>query len=198
MITIGVLALQGDFLEHLEILREIGVNAKPVKKSEDLSGTDALIIPGGESTTIGTLMKVRNLIEPVIKLAESGVPILGTCAGAVLMAKKVVDRVVGETGQVTLGLMDISVVRNVFGRQKNSFITDVEVEGMGIVKAAFIRAPGIIDAWGSARIIGYVDHPAVGRIGAAALQGNLVAVTFHPEITGDKKVYQYLISKIVK
>ncbi|MEM0045751.1 MAG: pyridoxal 5'-phosphate synthase glutaminase subunit PdxT, partial [Desulfurococcaceae archaeon] len=131
MVTIGVLALQGDFLEHLEILREIGVNAKPVKKSEDLSGTDALVIPGGESTTIGTLMKVRNLIEPVIKLAESGVPILGTCAGAVLMAKKVVDRVVGETGQVTLGLMDISVVRNVFGRQKNSFITDVEVEGMG-------------------------------------------------------------------
>ncbi|MEM1850339.1 MAG: pyridoxal 5'-phosphate synthase glutaminase subunit PdxT, partial [Desulfurococcaceae archaeon] len=133
MVTIGVLALQGDFLEHLEILREIGVNAKPIKKSEDLSGTDALVIPGGESTTIGTLMKVRNLIEPVIKLAESDVPILGTCAGAVLMAKKVVDRVVGETGQVTLGLMDISVVRNVFGRQKNSFITDVEVEGMGIV-----------------------------------------------------------------
>lgn len=198
MITVGVLALQGDFLEHLEILRETGVSAKPVKKPEDLGDIDALIIPGGESTTIGTLMKIRNLIEPVVKLAENGTPILGTCAGAVLMAKKVVDRVVGETGQVTLGLMDISVVRNIFGRQKNSFVTDLEVEEIGVVKAAFIRAPGIVSAWGSARIIGYIEHPVAGRVGAAASQGNLVAVTFHPEITGDKKIYQHLISKITK
>ncbi|MEM1618594.1 MAG: pyridoxal 5'-phosphate synthase glutaminase subunit PdxT [Desulfurococcaceae archaeon] len=196
MVVVGVLALQGDFLEHLEILRELGVETKTVKKPEDLSAVSALIIPGGESTTIGSLLAIIGLGDHLVKHIENGLPVMGTCAGAILLARKVVDRVVGETGQYTLKVMNISIVRNIFGRQRNSFIADVEVENVGIVKAAFIRAPGIVDAWTPARITGYVDHPAVGRVGAVAEQNNMLALTFHPEITGDKKIYQYFISKI--
>jgi 5'-phosphate synthase pdxT subunit len=125
-------------------LKEIE-NVKPiiVKKSDDLLDIDALIIPGGESTTIGDLIFYRKLDEKIIKFASEGKPILGTCAGAILLAKKVIDRVVGETGQKTLGLMNITIVRNIFGRQKDSFITDVETK-IGKLKVAFIRAPGIM------------------------------------------------------
>lgn len=197
MVKIGILSLQGDFLEHYQILREIN-NVEPVyvKKPEDLSKINALIIPGGESTTIGMLIDLKGFAEPIKKLAEDNIPILGVCAGAVLLASSVIDRFVGETNQPLLNLMNISVVRNIYGRQKNSFITDVHIEGIGVVKAAFIRAPGIIDAWGSARIIGYIEHPVVNKIGVAAVQDNLMAITFHPEITGDKKIYEYLVEKI--
>jgi 5'-phosphate synthase pdxT subunit len=185
-------------LEHIQLLKEIE-NVKPVvvKKSEDFLNIDALIIPGGESTTIGDLIFYRKLDEKIIKFANEGKPILGTCAGAILLAKKVMDRVVGETGQKTLGLMNITVVRNIFGRQKDSFITDVETK-IGRLRVAFIRAPGIIDAQLPAEIIGYIDHYATGRIGVLAIQDNLIAATFHPEITGEKALYQYIISMIKK
>ncbi|MEM2079009.1 MAG: pyridoxal 5'-phosphate synthase glutaminase subunit PdxT [Thermosphaera sp.] len=192
----GVLALQGDFLEHSEILRELGAEARTVKKPEDLSVVDGLIIPGGESTTIGSLLAIKGLNDHLVKHIENGLPVMGTCAGAILLARRVVDRVVGETGQHTLKVMNVSIVRNVFGRQKNSFIANVEVENVGVVRAAFIRAPGIVEAWAPARITGYVDHPVVGRIGAVAEQNNILALAFHPEITGDKRIYQYFISKI--
>ncbi|MEM3982783.1 MAG: pyridoxal 5'-phosphate synthase glutaminase subunit PdxT [Thermofilum sp.] len=192
----GVLALQGDFLEHLEILRELGLETKIVKKPEDLSAVNALIIPGGESTTIGSLLAIKGLGEHLAKHIENGLPVMGTCAGAILLARKVVDRVVGETNQYTLRVMNVGIVRNIFGRQRNSFITNVEVENVGVVRAAFIRAPGIVEAWAPARITGYVEHPAVGRVGAVAEQNNMLALTFHPEITGDKKIYQYFVSKI--
>jgi 5'-phosphate synthase pdxT subunit len=198
MVKVGVLAVQGDFLEHLEILREAGVESVYVKKVDDLYKIDALIIPGGESTTIGSLINFRNLAEPIIRLADSGVPIMGVCAGAITLAKKVVDRVVGETNQFTLGLMNISVIRNIFGRQKNSFRTRVHIENIGEIDAAFIRAPGIIDAWEPAKIIGYIDHPTTGRVGVAAVQNNLIAITFHPEITGDTKIYNFLLKMIKK
>lgn len=190
---IGILALQGDFLEHAEILRDLGVEAIYVKNPVDLRGVDGIIIPGGESTTIGTLIQLRGLSEPLRELARSGTPLMGTCAGAILLAKKVVDRVVGETGQYTLELMDIRVVRNAFGRQKNSFIARVNLEGIGEVEGVFIRAPAIIETWGSARILGYVEHPASGKVGVAAQQDNMLALTFHPEISGDVKVYKYFI-----
>lgn len=198
MIKVGILALQGDFLEHAEILRELGVEVVYVKKQSDLNNIDALIIPGGESTTIGSLLVQRGLAEPIVKLAEKGTPIMGTCAGAILLAKRVVDRVVGDTGQFTLGLMDIGVVRNIFGRQRNSFVAEINLEGIGTVKAAFIRAPGIVEAWGSAKIVGYLEHPVVGKVGAAAVQNNMLALTFHPEITSEKRVYQYLLTRIAK
>ncbi|MDT7892324.1 MAG: pyridoxal 5'-phosphate synthase glutaminase subunit PdxT [Thermoproteota archaeon] len=195
---IGVLSLQGDFLEHIQLLKEIE-NVKPVivKKSEDLLDIDALIIPGGESTTIGDMIFYKKLDEPIRNFAREGKPILGTCAGAILLAKKVSDKVVGETNQRTLELMKITVLRNVFGRQKDSFIINVETK-IGKLKAAFIRAPGIIDAQPPAEIIGYIDHPATGKIGILAIQDNLIAATFHPEITGEKILYQYIITLIKK
>ncbi|MEM0233490.1 MAG: pyridoxal 5'-phosphate synthase glutaminase subunit PdxT [Candidatus Nezhaarchaeales archaeon] len=196
MVVVGVPALQGDFLEHLEILRELGVETRIVKKPEDLSVVNGLIIPGGESTTIGSLLTIKGLNDHLVKHIENGLPVMGTCAGAILLAQKVVDRVVGETGQYTLKVMNMSIIRNIFGRQKNSFIADVEVENVGVVRAAFIRAPGIVEAWTPARITGYIEHPAVGRVGAVAEQNNMLALTFHPEITGDKRIYQYFVSKI--
>ncbi|MCS7106549.1 MAG: pyridoxal 5'-phosphate synthase glutaminase subunit PdxT [Acidilobaceae archaeon] len=196
MVTVGVLALQGDVLEHLQLLEELGVRAKAVKRPRDLAGVEGLVIPGGESTTIGGLLIASGLVEPIRELAEKGVPILGTCAGAILLASRVKDRVVGETSQPLLGLMDIAVVRNAFGRQRESFIAELEVERVGRLKVAFIRAPAIAEAWGRSRITGYVDHPELGRVGAAAEQGNMIAVTFHPEITGERRLHQYFVERI--
>jgi 5'-phosphate synthase pdxT subunit len=193
-VKIGVLALQGDHLEHAQLLKELGVEAVYVKRSEQLREVKALIIPGGESTTIGNLIPQMGLSQAIVEYAEEGNPVLGTCAGAIILAKKVIDRVVGETGQFTLGLMNIAVTRNAFGRQNESFEATVYVEGIGEVRAAFIRAPVISDAWSPAKITGYIDHPAIGRVGVAAEQGSLIAISFHPEITGDKKIYEYLIS----
>lgn len=191
---IGVLALQGDYLEHAQLLKELGVEAVYVKRSEQLREIKALIIPGGESTTIGNLIPQMGLSQAIVKYAEEGNPVLGTCAGAIILAKKVIDRVVGETGQFTLGLMNVAVTRNAFGRQNESFEATVYIEDIGEVRAAFIRAPVISDAWSPAKITGYIDHPAIGRVGVAAKQGSLIAISFHPEITGDKKMYEYLIS----
>lgn len=191
---IGVLALQGDYLEHAQLLKELGVEAVYVKRSGQLREIKALIIPGGESTTIGNLISQMGLSQAIVKYAEEGNPVLGTCAGAIILAKKVIDRVVGETGQFTLGLMNVAVTRNAFGRQNESFEATVYVEDIGKVRAAFIRAPVISDAWSPAKITGYIDHPAIGRVGVAAKQGSLIAISFHPEITGDKQIYEYLIS----
>ena len=195
---IGVLALQGDYLEHAQLLKELGVEAVYIKRSEQLREVKALIIPGGESTTIGNLISQMGLSQAIMKYAEEGNPVVGTCAGAIILAKKVIDRVVGETGQPTLGLMNIAVTRNAFGRQNESFEATVYVEDIGEVRAAFIRAPVISDAWSPARITGYIDHPAIGRVGVAAKQGSLIAVSFHPEITGDMKIYEYIISLVKK
>lgn len=195
---IGVLALQGDYLEHAQLLKELGVEAVYIKRSEQLREVKALIIPGGESTTIGNLISQKGLSQAIMKYAEEGNPVVGTCAGAIILAKKVVDRAVGETGQPTLGLMNIAVTRNAFGRQNESFEATVYVEDIGEVRAAFIRAPVISDAWSPARITGYIDHPAIGRVGVAAKQGSLIVVSFHPEITGDMKIYEYIISLVKK
>ncbi|MCX8196408.1 MAG: pyridoxal 5'-phosphate synthase glutaminase subunit PdxT [Acidilobaceae archaeon] len=196
MVTVGVLALQGDVLEHLEILRELGASSKLVKRPQDLQGIDGIIIPGGESTTIGELVKASGLLEPLREMIEKGLPTLGTCAGAILLAKRVRDRVVGETSQPLLGVMDIGVLRNAFGRQRESFVAEVELEGIGRMRVAFIRAPIIEEAWGRSRMIGYVDHPQLGKAGAAAVQDNAIAVTFHPEITGERRLHEHLLERI--
>ncbi|MEM5822820.1 MAG: pyridoxal 5'-phosphate synthase glutaminase subunit PdxT [Ignisphaera sp.] len=198
MVVVGILAVQGDYLEHAEILKEMNIEVKYIKRAEDLNSINALIIPGGESTTIGSILKYRSLGETIARQVENGLPVMGTCAGAIILASKVVDRVVGETNQYTLKLMNTRVVRNVFGRQRNSFTTKIDIENIGTVEAAFIRAPGIVDAWSPARITGYLNHPFVGRVGVAAEQETILALTFHPEITGDKKVYEYFISKAMR
>ncbi|MEM0362076.1 MAG: pyridoxal 5'-phosphate synthase glutaminase subunit PdxT [Sulfolobales archaeon] len=196
MVVIGVLALQGDFLEHIQLLSEIpGTTAKAVKSAEDLSSIDALIIPGGESTTIGRLITYKGLDVGIKDFVISGRPLMGVCAGAIIIAKKVIDRVVGETKQPLLNLMNIKVLRNAFGRQKDSFETEVEVEGIGNMRAVFIRGPAILEAWNDAKIVGFVNHPDVGRVGAVAVEKNLIAVAFHPELTGDVRLYKYLVGE---
>jgi 5'-phosphate synthase pdxT subunit len=198
LVRVGVLALQGDFLEHVQILRELdGVKPVAVKRVDDLSSVDALIIPGGESTTIGSLIVARGLADKIASLAESGTPIMGTCAGAVLLAKSVSDKTVGPTDQFTLKLMNIEVVRNAYGRQRESFIADVDIDEIGRVRAAFIRAPEIKNAWPPARITGFIDYPGMGRVGVSAQQDSMLALAFHPEITGEKKVYEYFL-RLVK
>lgn len=196
-LRVGVLALQGDFLEHSQILRELGAEPVLVKRARDLS-VDALIIPGGESTTIGSLLRAEGLGDRVRELAERGLPVMGTCAGAVVLAKKVSDRVVGETEQYTLSLMNVEVLRNAFGRQRHSFVAEVEVEGVGRVRGAFIRAPALKGAWPPARVTGYLEHPEAGRVGVAAEQGSLLALSFHPEVTGEKRVYEYFLRAVKK
>ncbi len=195
MVTVGVLGLQGDFLEHVQILKGMeGVEARIVKTERDLKGLDALILPGGESTTIGRLMERTGLREAVAEAVRGGMPVLGTCAGLILLAKRVKDRVVGEVDQPTLALMDISVIRNGFGRQRESFEAEVHIKDMGKVPGVFIRAPIIDDLWGKAEAIGSIQHPVIGNVIVAARQENMVGVAFHPEIGDDPKVHKMLIS----
>ncbi len=198
VVSVGILALQGDFLEHAEILKELNATPVYIKKHSDLEKVDALIIPGGESTTIGKLIEYKNLGPHIQRFVDEGKPVMGTCAGAIILAKEVRDRVVGITNQFTLKLMDISILRNAFGRQRESFETTLWIDGLGEVRAAFIRAPAILNAWNNAKIIGYVEHPAIGKAGAAAIQNNMLALTFHPEITQEKKVYSYFLNLIKK
>ncbi|AAL64458.1 pyridoxal 5'-phosphate synthase glutaminase subunit PdxT [Pyrobaculum aerophilum] len=186
---IGVLALQGDVEEHANAFKEAGrevgvdVDVVEVKKPGDLKDIKALAIPGGESTTIGRLAKRTGLLDAVKKAIEGGVPALGTCAGAIFMAKEVKDAVVGATGQPVLGVMDIAVVRNAFGRQRESFEAEVVLENLGKLKAVFIRAPAFVRAWGSAKLLAPLRHNQLGLVYAAAVQNNMVATAFHPELT---------------
>ena len=186
---VGVLALQGDVEEHERAFRAaaeelgVGVEVVRVKEAGQLRDIKALAIPGGESTAIGSLARRVRLLDELKGAIEGGLPTLGTCAGAIFMAKEVRDSVVGETKQPILGVMDIAVLRNAFGRQADSFEADLSVEGLGVVRAVFIRAPAITKAWGSAKPLAYVDHPKLGRAIAAAQEGAMFATAFHPELT---------------
>ena len=186
---IGVLALQGDFAEHLSILRQIGVHAVEVRLPHQLADLDGLIIPGGESTTIGKLAVAYGLIEPLRQFGRTKA-IWGTCAGAIFLSKDV------RRQQPLLELMDITVERNAFGRQVASFETDVEVpalaqidSGTGPYHAIFIRAPLIDSVQGTALVLASLPD---GRI-VAAEQGRLLATSFHPELTGDDRFHRYFL-----
>lgn len=184
---IGVLALQGAFVEHSAQLRLLNVEAYPVRLPPDLDGLDGLIIPGGESTSIGKLMKEYDLMAPLRGLAQEGFPIMGTCAGMILLAKRVSD-----LSLETLVAMDLEVRRNVFGRQVDSFETDLEIPVIGEspFHAVFIRAPSIERVGdGVAVLAGLPDGT-----GVAARQGNMVALAFHPELTNDLRVHAYFLS----
>lgn len=183
MTTIGVLALQGDFAEHARLLNEAGAAVREVRLPTQLEGLDGIIIPGGESTTIARLLDAYNLLTPLQQLAAGGFPIWGTCAGAIILAKRApgLDR-------PNIGALDIGVERNAFGRQIDSFETDLTIPALGDepFHAVFIRAPVITDAGPGVEILAALED---GRI-VAARGGNLMATSFHPELTGDCRFHR--------
>lgn len=180
--TIGVLALQGDFAEHIAALEGIGVRAVEVRLPAQLAQIDALIIPGGESTTITRLLDIYDLREPIRRLGADGLPIWGTCAGAIVLAKQATD-----LDRPNLALMDIDVRRNAFGRQVDSFEADIRVEKLGDAPfhAVFIRAPVIERAGARAEVLARLDDGTI----VAALQDRLLATSFHPELTDDPRFH---------
>ncbi|MCC7103532.1 MAG: pyridoxal 5'-phosphate synthase glutaminase subunit PdxT [Chloroflexi bacterium] len=185
---IGVLALQGDFAEHLAMLRSLGVEAVEVRTAAQLADLDGLIIPGGESTTIGKLAVTFGLIEPLRARIESGLPVLATCAGLILLASDV------GTSQPLIGVMDVAVERNAFGRQLQSFETDLEVAGLGDrpMRAVFIRAPAIRSAGPDVEVLASLPD---GRI-VAAQQGPLIVAAFHPELSGDTRLHERFLEVV--
>jgi 5'-phosphate synthase pdxT subunit len=183
---IGVLAAQGAFVEHIDILHQLKVEAKPVRLPGELAGLDGLIIPGGESTSISKLMLTYHLMDEVRNLAQNGLPVFGTCAGMILLAGKI-----AESDVVPLGLMDIVVGRNAFGRQRESFEAELLIPSLGEkpFPAVFIRAPVIREVNGKAEVLARLaDGTAV-----AARQGRLVVSAFHPELTSDLRFHQYFL-----
>lgn len=199
---IGVLALQGDYMDHVEITRKALQTKKVsggvvlVKDKDSLKSIDAIIIPGGESTVIGRLLERTGMLEELGSIIAGGLPALGTCAGAILMAKKVRDKVAGEVKQPIMGVMSIGVLRNAFGRQRESFEMELEVGGYGRIRAAFIRAPAIVELWGDARELSWFEHPEIGRVAALAVEGSMIASVFHPEITGETLLHEILIDMV--
>ena len=187
--TVGVLALQGDVREHVHALEAVGATARPVKRLADLSGLDGIVLPGGESTTMGRLLGIFDLLDPLRALLADGLPAYGTCAGMILLAAEVVD---GRPGQELLGGLDITVRRNAFGSQVESFESDLDVEGVGDVHGVFIRAPWVERAGPSVQVLARVgEHPVAVR------QGHLLATSFHPELTGDTRMHELFVRRLV-
>lgn len=186
--AIGVLALQGDFREHKHMLERIGAEVVEVRQPKHLERVDRLIIPGGESTTIGKLMVLYKLLEPVRERAREGMPLWGTCAGAILMAKRIAD---GKPDQPNLGLMDIMARRNAFGRQLDSFEADLRIDQLGEepLHTVFIRAPSLEQPGANVEVLAALED---GRI-VAAQQGRLLASAFHPELTNDDRMHRYFL-----
>jgi pyridoxal 5'-phosphate synthase pdxT subunit len=178
----GVLALQGDFREHARMFAEAGATPVLVRTADDLSSVGCLSIPGGESTAISKLARAHDLVEPIRSRAYEEIPIFGTCAGMIVMAREV------EGGEPLLSLLDIQVHRNAYGRQVDSFESDVDVEGVGPVRAVFIRAPRVGRIGETVEVLAeHGGHPVVVR------QGNLLAASFHPEMAGDPRLHALLL-----
>ncbi|WP_275580368.1 pyridoxal 5'-phosphate synthase glutaminase subunit PdxT [Chryseomicrobium aureum] len=183
---IGVLALQGAVREHVLSIEESGATAVQVKRLEDLEGLDALVLPGGESTTMRKLLDRYELLEPIRKLAEEGIPMFGTCAGLILLARNVVGQ------ESHLGVMDVTVERNSFGRQVDSFEIDLYIVGFGeSFPAVFIRAPHIVEVGKSVEVLAKHD----GRI-VLARDGNFLGCSFHPELTEDHRLMRYFVKLV--
>ena len=187
--TVGVLALQGDVREHVSALEQAGATAVPVKRLADLEGLDGIVLPGGESTTMGKLLTLFDLLGPLQERLRDGLPAYGTCAGMILLASEVLD---GRHDQQLLGGLDITVRRNAFGSQVHSFEQDVDVEGVGTVHGVFIRAPWVERAGPSVEVLARVgEHPVAVR------QGSLMATSFHPELTGDARMHAFFVGTMV-
>lgn len=193
--TIGVLALQGDVREHVAALEHEGATAVGVRRPRELDAVDALVVPGGESTTMDKLLRAFDLHEPVRERLREGMPAYGSCAGMILLADRILG---GIEGQQTLGGVDITVRRNAFGRQVDSFETDLVIDGVDDsaqdpVHAVFIRAPWVEEVGPGASVVGRVEEgPAAGRI-VAVRQGPLLVTSFHPEVTGDTRVHRLFV-----
>lgn len=187
-ITIGVLALQGAFQRHIEVLGRCGVNAISVRTADELAQVSGLIIPGGESTTVGKLMARYGLDKQIAEAAHQGMPVYGTCTGLILLAKEIVG-----SDQPRLGLMDVTVLRNAFGRQVDSFETDIDIDEIGPppMRAVFIRAPYVVEVRNVARVLARCD----GKI-VLVRQGNLLGGAFHPELTDDSRLHEYFIGMV--
>lgn len=184
--TVAVLALQGAFLEHEKMLEKLGADWFEIRQPRDLDRPfDGLILPGGESTTMGKLLRDLNLYEPLRAKIQGGLPVYGTCAGLILLAETV------DGGIPCFATMDIAVKRNAYGRQLGSFYTEAEFQGLGKVPMTFIRAPYIAAAGPKARVLAEVD----GRI-VAARQGNQLVTAFHPELSDDLSVHQYFLDML--
>jgi pyridoxal 5'-phosphate synthase pdxT subunit len=177
-VKVGVLALQGGFEAHAKTLRQLGADAREVRTAEDLDGLDALVIPGGESTTITLGLERESLTEPLLEFVRSGKPVLGTCAGMIMLDRD------------HLGVLDIAVRRNAFGRQLASFETELTFEGAPL-EAVFIRAPWVEEVGPGVEVLAEVDgHPVAVR------QGNILAVAFHPELTDETRLHEWLVDRV--
>jgi 5'-phosphate synthase pdxT subunit len=184
---IGVLCLQGDFREHLQVFADLGIPTVRVRKPSDLKGISGLVIPGGESTVIDKLSQIYELRDPIVKLIESGLPVFGTCAGLILLSDRLVD---GTTTQQTFGGLDVAVQRNAFGSQVDSFEYEINFYGLAEpVKAAFIRAPIVVEVGEGVQVLAKLED---GRI-VAVRQANLLGISFHPEVTGDSAVHEFFL-----
>ena len=177
--TVGVLALQGDFEAHAKVLRELGATPREVRTAAELAGLDALVIPGGESTTMSLSIERENLAAPLTDLINSGIPTLGTCAGLIMLDRD------------HLGVLDVTTKRNAFGRQLNSFEADLDVEGVGRLRAVFIRAPWVEEAGDDVDVLAEIDGHVV-----AVRQGNILGVAFHPELAGDTRLHDFLLEGV--
>jgi pyridoxal 5'-phosphate synthase pdxT subunit len=190
--VIGVLALQGDVAEHLRALGEAGARGVAVRRPGELDEVDGLIIPGGESTTMWKLTVIFELVDPLRKRLGSGLPVFGSCAGMIMLADRLTDR---ASGQETLGGIDIGVRRNAFGRQVDSFESDIPLRGIGgpDFRAVFIRAPWVEEAGPGVEILG--TEPRTGRI-VAVRQGPALATAFHPELTPDRRIHEFFVDMV--
>jgi 5'-phosphate synthase pdxT subunit len=186
VVKVGVLALQGDVREHVRVLEAAGAVPVEVRTPAQLGDVQALVIPGGESTTIGKLARAYELVEPIRRRADEGMPVLGTCAGMIVMAERVIH------GEPLLELLDVTVRRNAYGRQVDSFEVDVEVEGIDHpVRGVFIRAPWIEEIGTGVEVLGEHDgRPVVLR------QGRLLAASFHPELVGETGLHEAFLSLV--
>lgn len=194
-VRVGVLAVQGDVREHLAALRDAGAEPVRVRRPEELRSVDGLVLPGGESTTIDKLTRTFGLREPLRARIEAGMPCYGSCAGMIMLAARLVD---APHDQQTLGGLDITVRRNAFGRQVDSFEEDLDFAGIGgpPVRAVFIRAPWVEAVGPGVEVLARVEAgPAAGRI-VAVRQGNVIATSFHPEITGDHRVHRLFVQLV--
>lgn len=200
-INIGVLAVQGDVAENIAATRmaldELGIEGivTEVKTPEQISDLNGLVIPGGESTVIGTLSLVNGSLKKIKEKIASGMPVLGTCAGMIVLSKKAKDRIVGEMDQPLLDYLDVKIERNAFGRQRDSFEADISLEKIGIptYRGVFIRAPSVIETGKGVEVISKFNEKIV-----AVKQGNIIGTSFHPELTGDLSIHKYFVDLVRK
>jgi len=198
-ISIGVLAVQGDVAENIMAtkmaLEELGLEGivNEVNTPEQISDLDGLIIPGGESTVIGTLSMVNGSLKKIKEKIAGGMPVFGICAGMILLSKKAKDRVIGEMDQPLLDYLDVKIERNAFGRQKDSFESEISIDKIGISKflGVFIRAPSILETGKNVEVLSKFNEKII-----AVKQGNVVGTSFHPELTGDLSLHKYFVNLI--